>query len=117
MAAAAAVRPLRWLLDTNIISGPVRRQADPRVLKTLLKHHAELALPVTVVQQLTFGWLRLPEGRNKRHVGNYLHTAVSRLPVLDLDLAAAPVQADLRAQAERLGRPIAIAHAPDAGNP
>lgn len=106
MSTAASVRPLRWLLDTNIVSEPSRQRPNPRVLKALLSHHTELALPVTVVQELHFGWLRMPEGRHKQHVGDYLQAAVARIHVLDLDAAAARVQAELRAQAERSGRPI-----------
>ncbi len=107
--AAAAVVPVRWLLDTNIVSETLRQHPDKRVVETLLEHHAEVALPVTVLQELHFGWLLMPEGRNKRHVGHYLQTAVPRIPVLQLDAAAARVQADVRAQAARTGRPIGYA--------
>lgn len=109
MAAAAGVGPLRWLLDTNIVSEPSRLHPDTRVVGTLLECHAEVALPVTVLQELHYGWLLMPEGRNRRHVGHYLQTAVSRIPVLHLDAAAARVQADLRAQAARTGWPISYA--------
>lgn len=109
MVTAAAVGHLRWLLDTNIVSEPSRQHPDTRVVETLLERQSEVALPVTVLQELHHGWLVMPEGRNKRHVGLYLQTAVPRMPVLHLDAAAARVQADVRAQAARAGRPIGYA--------
>lgn len=109
MPTAAASGPLRWLLDSNIISEPVRLRPHRGVVETLLERRAELALPVTVLQELHFGWLVMPEGRNKRHIGDYLQAAVPRIPVLGLDAATARVQADVRAQAARSGRPIGYA--------
>lgn len=97
---------LRWLLDTNTISEPARPRPDPQVVRLLLAHQDEVALPVTALQELRFGWLRLPEGRHKQHLGNFLHSTLARLPIVTLDAAGARLQADLRWQAERTGRPI-----------
>ena len=75
-------------------------------MRALLEHRDELTLPVTVLQELHFGWLRMTEGRQKQLVGAYLHDTVAHIPVLPLDAAAARVQADVRLQAQRTGRPI-----------
>ena len=109
MAVPANAKPLRWLLDINVVSEPARPRPDPRVMKALLTHRAELALPATVLQELHFGWLRMPEGRHKEHVGEYLLSTATRLPVLALDAAAARLQADLRWHAQQTGRPMAYA--------
>jgi tRNA(fMet)-specific endonuclease VapC len=103
------VRPLRWLLDTHIISEPTRPQPDAGVMQALLKHHAEMALPATALQEMHFGWLRMAEGRRKQQVGDYLTTIATNIPVLALDAAAARVQAELRWQAQQTGRPMAYA--------
>ncbi|MEY4749664.1 MAG: putative plasmid maintenance protein [Pseudomonadota bacterium] len=102
----ASTWQLRWLLDTNTISEPARPDPDPLVVRLLLAHEDELALPVTVLQEMHFGWLRMPEGRQKRHIGHYLHTTVAQLPILALDAAGARQQADLRWQAQQTGRPM-----------
>lgn len=99
-------RPWRWLLDTNILAEPVRPAPDARVLARLRAHEAELAIPVTVWQELHFGWLRMPAGARRDRVGEYLQHVVARLPVLPLDAHAARVQAELRLDAEQRGRPI-----------
>ncbi|RZS57133.1 type II toxin-antitoxin system VapC family toxin [Sphaerotilus mobilis] len=98
--------PLRWLLDTNIISEPVRPRPDARVQQLLLAHRDEVALPVTVLQELHHGWQLMPEGRQKQHVGDYLHNIVAFIPIVPLDAIGARLQADLRSKAHRAGRPM-----------
>jgi tRNA(fMet)-specific endonuclease VapC len=104
--ATAATWQLRWLLDTNIITEPARPRPDPQVMSLLLAHADEVALPVTVLQELHFGWLRMPEGRQKQHIGTYLHALLAQVPVLGLDAAGARLQADLRWRAQLAGRPM-----------
>ena len=117
---AAAGSP-RWLLDTNVLAEPLRPVPAPAVLRRLRNHQGELAIPVTVWQELHFGWLRMPPGQRRERVGDYLRTTVARLPVLALDATAARLQAELRWHAEQAGRPmsypdsaiaaVAVAHA------
>lgn len=97
---------LRWLLDTNVLAEPLRPLPAASVMQRLAAHEAEMALPVTVWQELNYGWLRMPAGRRRERIGSYLQAAVAPLPVLPLDAHAARIQADLRAQADRSGRPI-----------
>lgn len=98
--------PWRWLLDSNILSEALRPAPNGHVMQRLHEHEAELAVPVTVLQELRYGWLCLPEGRRRRLIGEYLHDAVARLPVLPLDAKSARIQADLRLDAQQRGRPI-----------
>lgn len=105
----ANAQRLRWLLDTNTVSEAVRPQPSPQVMQAMLQHHSELALPATVLQELRYGWLLMPEGRQKRHVGVYVNSTVSLIPVLPLDAAAARLQADVRTHARQAGRPISYA--------
>jgi tRNA(fMet)-specific endonuclease VapC len=97
---------LRWLLDTNTVSEAVKRAPDVRVANRLTEHRDTVAIPATVLQELRFGWLRMPEGRQKRVVGDYLQQTVEWLPVLPLDAAAARLQAEVRAEATAVGRPL-----------
>ena len=113
---AAAV----WLLDTNVLSEGSRAQPDANVLARFTHHEAELAVPAPVWHELRFGWLRMPDGQRKNAIGRYVQQVVGLLPVLAYDANAARIHAELRAQAERIGRPqpfvdgqiaaIAIAH-------
>jgi hypothetical protein len=60
---------LRWLLDTNTVSEAVKPHPSEHGVQALPTHHDAMALPATVLQELRFGWLRMPEGRQKRYVG------------------------------------------------
>jgi tRNA(fMet)-specific endonuclease VapC len=97
---------LRWLLDTNTVSEAIKLKPQAQVMQALMTHIDTVAIPVTVLQELRFGWLRMPPGRQKIHVGRYLHSTVERMPVLPLDATAARLQADLRADAQASGRPL-----------
>ena len=109
MSRPPAAQSLRWLLDTNTLSEPVRPRPNRAVMQSLLRHPDELALPATVLQELHFGWLRMADGRQRLRVGDYLHGTVSQISVLPLDAAAARVQAQVRLHAEQRGRPMSYA--------
>ena len=99
----------RWLLDSNILAEPLRPAPSLAVMKRLQAHENELAIPVTVLQELHYGWLRMPEGQRRTRVGDFLQSTVAQLPVLGLDAHAARLQAGLRWHAEQAGRPIGYA--------
>lgn len=96
----------RWLLDTNILAEPLRPAPDLRVLERLREHRAQVAIPVTTWQELNYGWLRMADGRRRDRLGHYLQDSVLQLPIVPLDTRAAGIQAELRALADRSGRPI-----------
>lgn len=112
--------PLRWLLDTNVLSGVVARRPDAALEARLRRHAAELAVPAPVWHELRLGWLRMPDGARRDAIGRYLDDVVARLPLLPYDEAAARLHAAHRAAVERAGRPqpyadgqiaaIAVAH-------
>lgn len=97
---------LRWPLDTDVLAEPLRPLPAASVMQRLAAQETEIALPVTVWQELNYGWLRMPESRRRERIGSYLQSTVAPLPVLPLDAHAARIQADLHAQADRSGRPI-----------
>jgi predicted nucleic acid-binding protein len=95
-----------WLLDTNILAEPLRPVPSPSVVRRLHEHQGDMAIPVTVLQEMHYGWLRMPPGQRRDRVAEYFRTVVTRLPVLALDAHAARVQAELRWQADQAGRPM-----------
>jgi predicted nucleic acid-binding protein len=103
------------LLDTNVLSELIRRDADERVV-SWLDSLAAAAVATTAITaaELLYGVARLPTGRRKRQ----LSEAVDRLIAEDLDgrvepfdAAAAPVYATLVSDRDRAGRPIGVADA------
>ena len=56
---------LRFLLDTSIVSAPVAKTPDPRVMERIRKHGLESAIAAPVLHELMFGCSRLPKSRRR----------------------------------------------------
>lgn len=101
------------LVDTNVISEPLRVAPDPRVIAWLDDQPLEtLYLSVITVAELRYGAARLPAGKRRNNLRERLETQV--LPVftgriLTFDLAATQAFADLMAKAQASGVTIGMA--------
>jgi predicted nucleic acid-binding protein len=101
------------LLDTNVISEPLRSAPDPRVVAWLDTQPLEtLFMSVVTVAELRFGMARLPSGRRRNGLIEQLERQV--LPsfigrVLNFDLAASQSYAEAMAKAQAQGRPVGLA--------
>lgn len=54
---------LRFLLDTNILSEPLRPIPNPNVMEKLRQYENEIATATIVYHELLFGCYRLPESK------------------------------------------------------
>ncbi len=101
------------LLDTNLISEPLRAAPEARVVAWLDAQPLEtLFLSVVTVAELRYGVARLPNGRRRRLLAERLESQI--LPafasrVLTFDLPATQAYADLMAKAQAAGQPIGMA--------
>lgn len=101
---------LRYLLDTNVISEPLRPQPHPHVLARLQQHQDELAITSIVWHELIYGAARLPPSARRTAIEHYLHQIVApTLPVLPYDTRAAAWHAHERARLVLAGRTPAFA--------
>jgi tRNA(fMet)-specific endonuclease VapC len=96
--------PLQWLLDTNIVSELCRPAPDGGVLRQYERHAASSGLPAPVWHELNFGCLRMPEGKRKSQLTEFLQMVIEPLPRLPYDGTAAMVHARLRAEMALQGR-------------
>ena len=95
---------VRYLLDTNIISEPLRPKPNAGVMARLEMNEADLALAAPVWHELCYGCKRLPEGKRRRAIQLYLDEVLRQhLPILPYDAAAAQWHADERARLEAVG--------------
>lgn len=100
---------IRYLLDTNVLSEPVRPSPHPRVLSRLREHGEEIATAAPVWNELLFGYERLPPSRKREAIASYLFRAVrASVPILPYDQAAAEWHAAERAKLTASGRPPAF---------
>ena len=96
----------RFLLDTNVVSEPLRPAPHARVLARLEQHRHVVAIAAPVWHELVFGLHRLPPSKKRDTVRRYLHDVVQpTLDVLPYDAAAAEWHATERARLDRLGTP------------
>lgn len=101
---------VRYLLDTNVISEPLRPRPDQKVLARLEQHQAEIALASVVWHELIFGATRLPASARRTAIEHYLHQVLApSVPILPYDTQAAGWHANERARLVQLGRTPAFA--------
>ncbi|MEJ8847562.1 type II toxin-antitoxin system VapC family toxin [Variovorax rhizosphaerae] len=101
------------LLDTNVVSEPLRHTPDSRVIEWIDAQPLEtLFLSAITVAKLRAGVAMMPAG--KRRSGLQQHLEKRMLPlfagrVVPFDLASTPAYAALMAKARTTGRAIATA--------
>jgi tRNA(fMet)-specific endonuclease VapC len=113
---------IEYLLDTNLLSEPLRPRPAPTVVAKLRRFEDRLATASVVWHELWFGCRRLPQSAKRTVVERYLREIVGpTVPVLPYDAAAAAWHASERARLAGLGRMppfadgqvAAVAHAYD----
>jgi hypothetical protein len=95
------------LLDTCVLSEPLRSQPDPRVLAWLDNQAAEtLFLSSISCAELLFGVQRLPDGKRKSDLEPRVRRALALFDdrTLDFDREAAEHLARIAAHTEKAGR-------------
>jgi tRNA(fMet)-specific endonuclease VapC len=96
---------LKYLLDTNALSEPLRPSPDPNVLRLLQQHRDECATAATVWHELWFGCHRLPPSKKRTAIEVYLYEVVAAaIPVLSYDGRAAQWHAAERARLTKIGK-------------
>lgn len=101
------------LLDTNVISEPLKASSDPKVVAWINAQNIEtLYLSTIGLAELRFGIAVLPEGKRK----DVLHSSLEQrvLPlfegrILSFDISASQAYATLRSRARVAGQAIAPA--------
>src|SRR3954471_3138914 len=96
---------LKFLLDTTIVSAPIAKEPNRRVMKKLEQQGAHCAIAAPVWHELIYGASRLPAGKRRTALEEYLHGVVrSSFPILPYDDAAAEWHGKERARLEDDGR-------------
>jgi predicted nucleic acid-binding protein len=99
-------------LDTNVLSEPLRKSPEPRVIAWLVRHDAELALPTVTIAEIAFGIRKLrPNQRPARleqGLSAWRHRFADR--IFGLTEEAALAYGDIMGNASRRGHAMS---APD----
>jgi toxin FitB len=101
------------LLDTDVVSEPMRRRPDPRVQDWLDAQAVEtLYLSTVSLSELLLGVESLPTGQRRRALAAALGEQVVRLfdgRIIPFDVAAAEAYAKVVVRARSQGYPISVA--------
>lgn len=90
---------MRFLLDTNIVSEPLRPRPRASVLANLRRYEEEIAISSIVWHELRFDAARLAPSDRRTAIERYLDEVVlASIPVLDYDRPAAEWHAAERAR-------------------
>ena len=111
---------VKYLLDTNTVSEPLRPRPAAGVIRRLQEHEGEIAIPALVWHELRFGCSGLAWSRRRDAIERYIEEVVLKsFSVLDYGWKAADWHARERARLIATGRTppfvdgqiAAIAHA------
>ena len=95
---------MKYLLDTNILSEPVKTAPQKTVLELIERHQHEIVTASPVWHELVFGCRRLPVSRKREILENYLNDVIKpNMIILPYDERAAEWHAKERARLSLTG--------------
>ena len=93
-----------FLLDTNILSEPLKAYPNKKVLSMLERHEEVLSTASVVVHELAFGMQRLPRSKKRSQIEKYIFDSILECMVIhDFDEQAALWYAKERARLSKKG--------------
>ena len=102
---------MAYLVDTNVLSEPMRPKPDRNVVSWLEKHESDLFVSSVSIGELRFGIVRLAEGKRKQEFEKWFEELyrIFQDKVLAYDAVVAIRWGDIQARQEVIGRTIPIA--------
>ncbi|MEO1353449.1 MAG: type II toxin-antitoxin system VapC family toxin [Cyanobacteria bacterium J06635_15] len=95
----------KFLLDTNVLSEPLKPKPNQNVLDHLLVNDDALAVAAIVYHEMVFGYLDLPDSKRRRAIEAYIHQEIEkRLLILPYDQTTAKWHAAERARLKHMGK-------------
>ena len=96
-----------YLLDTNIVSEIIKNNPDFNVIKKIAEHNSDCAICTPVWQELLFGLYQMSDGAKKKYLEAFIENDVhENFKIKQYTETAARIQARLRTQLQKTGRPI-----------
>jgi len=100
---------VKVLLDTNALAEAVRPAPNAGFLKRLRANEAKLAIASVTLHEALYGVARLPDGRRRQLLREYMSDVVMKMIVLPYDGPAAEWHARERVRLEGLGKSMPYA--------
>jgi tRNA(fMet)-specific endonuclease VapC len=101
---------LKFLLDTNILSEPLRPSPNRNVLLQLKRFEEQIATASVVWHELTFGMHKLPRSKKRSQIEKYLNEVVEKsIQILPYEQEAATMHGIWRAKLSAKGVSLSFA--------
>ena len=101
---------LRFLLDTNILSEPLRPRPNANVMQNLVDNAGTVAIATIAWHEILFGYHRMLRSSKREILEAYLWEEIrAKMPLLPYDAAAAEWFAKERARLSAIGKTPAYA--------
>lgn len=97
-----------YLLDTNVISEIAKLKPNVSIMNKLKEHGGLCAICSVVWQESIYGYEKMPEGKKKLYVGNYLTSLKSDYDIIPYDSFASQICGEIRAKCEKSGKPAPL---------
>jgi tRNA(fMet)-specific endonuclease VapC len=97
------------LLDTSIVSELSRPYPNEELIRRLAANDGRVSIASVTLHEVVYGIERLPDGKRKQALKQYLRDTVMPLRILPYDVHAADCHAHERARLERIGKPMPYA--------
>lgn len=100
----------KYLIDTNILSEPLKPQPNRAVMDKMKLYFEEIAIASVTWHEILFGCYRLPSSKKRMRIEEYLKELVlPSIPILEYDQQAADWHASERARLTTIGQSPAFA--------
>ena len=98
---------MSWLLDTDVISQPAKKQGDARVVAWLEREKLRCYTSSIVIAQLAY-WVRTKEGRQRQALQEWLERLTEAMQgrIHGFNVTVAYVWADQECAMQRSGKPM-----------
>lgn len=96
----------KYLLDTNIVSEFVKERPNEQVLAFYAARKSLCAIASITWQELTRGVKRMPEGKHRNTIQNFIRNLEANVEVLPYDKLSAQICGEMQADAEKNGKPL-----------
>ena len=99
---------MKYLVDAGVLSEPTKPAPDPRILKWLRLHEADIAVDPLILGELRFGILILPAGRKRRSLQRWFDAGVARVHCLARETETGRRWAELLAHLRATGKTMSV---------
>jgi predicted nucleic acid-binding protein len=98
-----------WLLDTDVLSQPAKRNGDPHVIAWLQQEKDHCYTSAVVIAQMAF-WVRSKQGRQRAELQQWLTRLVEAMQgrIYGFNIGVAHVWADQEVLLKKSGQPMPI---------